>query len=75
MGLNTGYMFCKAQNLGVRGAQKLGLEKTTGGCLVHHQSQECISYPCSASDMFSNLFFETCPAMDFCHSYPLAGVT
>lgn len=52
------------------GAQKLGLEKTLGGCLVQHQSQDSIRYAYTAPDMcLSNLFFKTLPLMDFHHSF------
>lgn len=39
----------------IRGAQKLGLEKISGGCLVQHQSQDSISYPYTAPEVFVQL--------------------
>jgi len=36
----------------IRVGQKLVLEKTSGDCLVPHWSQDTISYPYTASDMF-----------------------
>lgn len=69
MGLNASYMFCTAQNLGARGAQKLGLEKTLGCCSVHHNPKSASAMPAVLLTCFSNLSFETCPPMDFHHSF------
>lgn len=48
--------------------QKLGLEITSGNCLVQHQSQGNISYPYAAPDIsVSNFSHETPPLTDLHH--------